>query len=69
MPQPHGPEEIEHLREGSLVRYRVGRGIHVERKILQGGSKEEEGGREGERGSIDGMCLRNDYQVGLYLKD
>ena len=48
MPQPHGPEEIEHLREGSLVQYRVGRGIHVERKILQ--LREREGGGEREGG-------------------
>ena len=46
--QPHGPEEIEHLREGSLVRYRVGRGIHVERKILQGGREQGGRGREEE---------------------
>ena len=48
MSQPHGPEEIEHLREGSLVRYCVGRGIHVERKILQGGREQGGGGREEE---------------------
>ena len=34
MPEAHGPEQIEHLREGSLTRDGIGAGVHVEGDVL-----------------------------------